>query len=319
MRKLEDLKSSLLKDEVDKFYVFYGDDFGIRKHYIEKLGSYFSQVTYLNSWTDIKDMISVKSLFNIRQLILVYDDTDFAKQDVGVIKSFIDSINNEWYCCVFIYDDVDFIKSSLYKNFDAFVTEFPAVQTNVAEEFVESVLNIPDNYKNELAVNCNNLYNNILLEADKIKNYADALNISQQQAYEDLMLKNQLLIHQVDFECDDFMNAVVTGNYKVLAYWCDVVTQYEEYDMFFYSITRMFNDFLICGLVKKYGEYDGSSRAYNYGLPWGRAKLLRTFNLPFDADYYFDSAFKVAEIDELVKSGRILKQNIINYFIINVI
>ena len=44
MRKLEDLKSSLLKDEVDKFYVFYGDDFGIRKHYIEKLGSYFSKI-----------------------------------------------------------------------------------------------------------------------------------------------------------------------------------------------------------------------------------------------------------------------------------
>ena len=81
----------------------------------------------------------------------------------------------------------------------------------------------------------------------------------------------------------------------------------------------MFNDFLIAGLIKKYGKYDGSSRAYNYGLPWGRAKEIRELDLPFEYTYYFDCAFKVSEIDELVKSGKILQNNLVDYFITNVI
>ena len=35
MRKLEDLKASILNNDIDKFYVFYGEDYGIRKYYVE--------------------------------------------------------------------------------------------------------------------------------------------------------------------------------------------------------------------------------------------------------------------------------------------
>ena len=42
MKKLEDLKKELLDNKVNKFYVFYGEDFGIRKHYINKISTYFT-------------------------------------------------------------------------------------------------------------------------------------------------------------------------------------------------------------------------------------------------------------------------------------
>ena len=32
MKRLEDLKEELLADKLQKFYVFYGEDYGIRKH-----------------------------------------------------------------------------------------------------------------------------------------------------------------------------------------------------------------------------------------------------------------------------------------------
>ena len=44
----------------------------------------------------------------------------------------------------------------------------------------------------------------------------------------------------------------------------------------------MFYDFLIAGLCKKYGKFDGSSRAYAYKLSWGRAKTIRDLDLIFD-------------------------------------
>ena len=37
MKKLEDLKQDLIDGRLRKFYVFYGEDYGIRKHYINKI------------------------------------------------------------------------------------------------------------------------------------------------------------------------------------------------------------------------------------------------------------------------------------------
>lgn len=319
MRKIEDLKVALINGNIDKFYCFYGEDFGIRKHYVQKLRTYFDRLQMLNSWKDVKGLVSTKSLFKMHQLIVLYNDMDFCNQSVTNIKSFIDAINIKDFSCLFIYDDVDFQKSNLFSDFADYITEFQAVQSNIAVEFVESELSLLDKSKEELAYNCNNLYNNILLEADKIKNYAQAMGITEQKAFEDLTIKNQLLIKQDEFQSNAFMNSVLVGNYTALAYWCDIVTQYDEYDLFFRSISRMFNDLLIAGLIVKYGVYDGSSRAYNYGLPWGRAKEIREMILPFEYDYYFDSAFKVAEMDGLVKSGKVSRMDIVDYFITNVI
>ena len=128
-----------------------------------------------------------------------------------------------------------------------------------------------------------------------------------------------MLLKQDDFQSDIFMNAILVGNHTTLAYWYNVVVQNDAYDLFFRSLSRMFNDFLIAGLIKKYDKYDGSSRVFNYGLPWGRAKEIRELDLVFDYDYYFDGAFKVAEIEGLIKQGKISRNDVVDYFITTVI
>jgi len=319
MKKLEDLKLDLLKDKFDKFYVFYGEDFGIRKHYIEKISTYFDKVVNVDSCSAVKDAVAVKSLFKTRKLYIIYNDLDFAMWSESAIKLFIDGINIDEYACICVYDWGKYKSSTLFEKFSEYVTEFQAVQLNIATEFVEGELDLLDKEKEELAFNCNNLYGTILLEADKIKSYANALKISQQQAYEDLLLKNQLVVKQVDFNSNEFMNSVLVGNYVELAYWYNLIVEFDEYDKFFWSISFMFNDFLIAGMLKKYGIYDGGSRAYNYGLPWGRVKELREYDLPFEYNYYYDCACKVSDMDAGIKQGSISRQNVVDYFLVNVI
>ena len=319
MKRLEDLKTDLLNDKYEKFYVFYGEDFGIRKHYIERLKTYFDSAVYLDSCSAVKDAISIKSLFKSKKLYIIYNDLDFAMWSEDAIKMFIDSININDYACICIYDSGNYLKSTLFEKFSEYITEFQAVQLNIAEEFVDAELNLLDTSKKELAFNCGNLYGTILIEADKIKSYADALGISHQQAYEDLMLKNQLNVKQTDFDNKDFMNAILSGNYRALAYWYQLIVEFNDYDKFFWSVPYMFNDFLIAGLLKRYGIYDGGSRAFKYGLPWGRVKEIRELNLPFEYNYYYDCACKVTEIDSGIKLGQILRQNVVDYFLVNVI
>jgi len=319
MRKLEDLKTDLLANKVDKFYVFFGEDVGIRKHYIDKISTYFQQKFTADTWYDIKPIVTSKSLFTIKQLLLVFNDEDFASQKSDDVKKFIDRLNYD-FTCIFIYDNPEFDKTNLFKNFEDYCTEFQAVQPNIAKEFVESELtSLNDDDEDELAYNCENLYSNILLEADKIKNYQNYTGISQQGAYETLRNKNQLLYKTRAFSSNEFMNSVLQGNYTNIAYWCEIAMQEENQDTFFKYLIAMFNDFLIAGLCKKYGKFDGSSRAYNYKLSWGRAKTIRDLNLIFDDKYYFDCAYMVAEMDSLVKKGRLERNKLVDYFLTKVI
>ena len=74
MRKLEDLKTDLLNDKLENFYIFFGSDVGIRKHYIDKISTYFSQKISVSDWNEIKSLSTTKSLFSLKQLFLVYND-----------------------------------------------------------------------------------------------------------------------------------------------------------------------------------------------------------------------------------------------------
>ena len=319
MRKLEDLKTDLLNNKVEKFYIFFGEDVGIKKHYIDKINTYFQQKIIADTWNDIKPIVTAKSLFTIKQLLLVFDDEDFAKQKPEEVKKFIDRLNDD-FTCIFVYDDPEFDKTNLFKNYEEYCTEFQSVQPNIAKEFVESELtDLSEPIEEELAYNCENLYSNILLEADKIKQYQQYTGVSQQGAYEALKNKNQLLYKSQEFSSREFMNNVLQGNYLNIAYWCEVAMQEENQDTFFKYLIGMFNDFLIAGLCKKYGKFDGSSRAYNYKLPWGRTKEIRDLNLIFNDDYYFDCAYMVAEIDYLVKSGNLARNKLVDYFLTKVI
>lgn len=319
MKRLEDLKTDLLADKVEKFYIFYGEDVGIRKHYIDRISTYFDDKLILDNWEVVRSTVSTKSLFKLKQLILVFNDEDFAKQPESEVTKLLMKLNGE-FTCIFIYDTDNFEKTALFKNFEQYVTNFQSVQDNIAKEFIESELDGLNNTSEEdMAFNCSNLYSNILLEADKIKEYQDYMGISQQSAYDALSVKNQLLSRDKEFSCNSFMDCVLQGDYINMAYWCDILMSSDNPDIFMKYLTFMFNDFLIAGLISANGYYDGSTRAYNYGLPWGRTKEIRDLKLKFDNEYYYTGAYKICEIDKLVKSGKLSRDKILDYFLSKVI
>lgn len=311
MKKLEDLKTELLNDQVNSFYVFYGEDYGIRRHYIQKISTYFKQVRYLDNCELITNLTMSKSLFRIKQLLIVHSDLEFCRQSETFINTFIHRLGTD-YTVILVYEE-PLENTTLFKKFGDYITYFPVVQDAIAKEFVESELNLFNDSIENLAYDCGNVYNNILLESDKIKNYASANNLSEQNAYESLYNKQQLLNKQEEFSSYIFMNDILLGNFSNVAYWTSIIR--SNPDKFFISLTSIFYDYLIAGLIKKYGKWDGSSRAYNYGLPWGRAKTIREFNIPYTEEQLFDTAYKVAELDSNVKFGLLNRDNIIDKFI----
>lgn len=311
MKKLEDLKVDILDGKLSKFYVFYGEDFGIRKHYINKISTFFSEPPqYTNDFKTIQISGGLRALFGSREkLVVIYGDEEFAKQSETDIQRFIDKLRD--FTCIFDYEE-PLPNTNLFKNFDQYITYFPIVQDNIAVEFVQSELKLDDNNTKQMAHNCANNYNNILLESDKVHSYGLSKQLSDQNAYEALKLKNQLLEKVDEFSVSDFMNDILLRNTHNFPYWYEVVK--NNSDKFFGSLTFMFNDFLIAALVKRYGKYKGSEYAYICKLSWNRTKVIREFFIPYDANYLYECAYKISGYDIDIKKGRIDREKLIDYF-----
>lgn len=250
MKKLQDLKQEILEGKINNFYVFYGEDYGIRKHYIDKLSTFFPSTITADKFEDIRDIIVSKSLFSIKRLIVIYDDRNFAKSSNEVISTFIKRLKD--YCVIFVYEE-ELPNTNLFKNFSDYITYFPIVQNNIALEFVEGEVSILQSNKEELIKNCENNYNNILLESNKIKNLSQAENITQENAYESLNLKGQLLEKYDEFNSNLFMNDVLSGLFTNIPYWFEIVNNNESNkDKFYFSLTSMLLDSLIAYLIVKY-------------------------------------------------------------------
>jgi hypothetical protein len=314
MKKLEDLKDELIQDKLCKFYVFYGEDYGIRKHYVEKIKSYFTSVKTVDSYEAVSVASKSKSLFKEENLYIIYGDEVFAdlKEDViaGFIKNLVD------HTCIMIYEE-PLTNTTLFKQFQNYITYFPVVELKVAEEFVDSELQLAKKASNDLAFNCGCNYNNILLESDKIRNYAQTSGLSLQNAYESLERKSQLLENYEAFNSGEFMNDVLTGSFSIMEFWTTVIAR--DVNKFYFSLSFMVNDFIIAGLLTMYGKWDGSNKAFAYGLNWGRVKEIRELEINLPPDYLFDCADRLAKVDMLVKTGKLQRTDLFDYFLTNVI
>lgn len=315
MKKLEDLKREILNNNIGKFYVFYGEDFGLRKHYIDRISKSFTKKSLVDSCNDVSSRTITKSLFKITTLYIVHGDVQFPRQNKNQIQTFINRLND---CAVILEYEEPLLNTTLFKEFSEYITYFPTVQKNIALEFIDSELKLSQECKEDMAYNCNNNYNNILLESDKIRNYASIRNLSEQNSYDALNSMGQLLYEYPEFECNIFMNYILSNNYTNIDLWIKLIKN-KYIDKFYMSLTSMFYDFLIAYLVRKYGRWDGSSRAYKYGLSWGRAKVIRDINLVQDADYYLDCAYRISGIDVKIKSGKLLREDVIDEFLSQVV
>lgn len=206
MKKLEELKKELINNQIGKFYVFYGEDYGIRRHYIEKIKTNFSIIRYFDNCEAIARLTQGASLFKMKQLLLVHSDLNFINESKEFIETFIKRL--DVYTVILIYESLP-TTCNLYKYFENYITKFPNVQDDIAQEFVKSEVNLYKDDIVEIAKDCHNDYNNILLETDKIKQYAEANNMSLQNSYETLYNRKQMLIQDEPFNIQDFMNGIL--------------------------------------------------------------------------------------------------------------
>jgi len=187
MKMLQDLKEEILNNKINRVYVFFGEDYGLRKHYINKLAEAYTEVKVIDDAFKLGEVSSNNSLFEVPTLYIVYNDIEFAKDTTQHIDNFFTKIGKD-KIVIFDYEELP-ENTTLFKEYQDLITNFPNVKDNIALEFVDSEVTLNQSSKEELAFNCNNNYNSILLETDKIKSYKLASSLSEQKSFEELSIR----------------------------------------------------------------------------------------------------------------------------------
>ncbi len=279
MKNIKDLKEDILKKEAGNVFLFNGNEWAVKKHYIEKISEDYPVVKYLRDTVELVDNISTRGRLRKKTLYVVPHDLDFIKASAKDIKSVLDKAEKAKDGIIWVYSTE--LTKSFTEHFDKYITEFEEVEEDIFKELVLHEMKLQPDHVNKLSANCKRNYGMALLEIDKIRNYAQYENVSNDVAFEDLYM-NHLLIEEKDiFNCQEFMNHLILKDFMGLEHSLKCLYD-SNFENVWYHLEEMINDFKILYCFIKFGKWDGGSKAYNEEkLYWGRIKELRDFILPW--------------------------------------
>ena len=310
MLRLEDLKQQILDSQINNLYIFYGEDYAIRKHYIKKIAELFSETLYFETYSEAKSTSSKSALFKVKRLMVIDSDEEFLNIEETTANNLIVNLEDDVY--IFIYND-DITKTNLFKFLEPYVTKFPAVSENIAMEFIEDAVRLSETDRRALAYECNNLYGNILLETDKIKQYSKAKGVSEETAYKTLVAKKQMIDRIMLFDSDLFMEDYLTGNNRNYYLWIKIIE--NDINGFVRAFSNMYRDLLTGAFIKQYGKWTGGEKAFSTGMFWGRIKILRELDICVSYDILYAKAYEMCCLESDYKNGIVNADNLVTVFI----
>lgn len=314
MKLLIDLKRELVEEKLEKLYIFTGKEHTIRRIYLEKIFSLKGNHKYCESVSNIFQELSKKSLIPMDYVYYCYNDEDFLKQKKETMEKLTELLKKSNSIVVLVFEDID-TTSTIYKTFSDNFTSFDFVQDEIARKYVKKELDCPNYIAHEIAYNCNNDYGKILFECDKIKNFkydSRFMNESQQMrsekdhtidAFEYLVMSKMLFEKREAPTPEEVSEAFIKRDKKKFTEY-HYVFKYLELDILYYlpDIYDTVNIMLMC---KMYGKWDGSSKAYNAGLYWGRVKKIREYVTPYSVDDLLNILEVLQRLDSDIRLGNI--------------
>ena len=163
---IQDIQKQIISKQLDNVYIFVGEEIAIEKIYINKLAQINDmQIEYVDSYIQIKNRLKSTNLFNETKLYVVIDDNEFTKAELiwGQLD-YLESPN----IIVFKYNTLD-KRSKFYKHYENKIVEFNKLSDDVLTHYIQKEIPLNNENCKKLINICNNNYNQILLEIDKMK------------------------------------------------------------------------------------------------------------------------------------------------------
>lgn len=208
---IQTVHKQIMTSQIDKFYIFYGEECAVRDVYIDKIVEKCKSKIVCHSYPEVYLKLTHKSLLSNGGCIVVYNDKNMTKEPKQV-QSIIKAVKNSKYAVILVYDTLD-KRSKMYKQFEDYLVEFNPINTSVLVKHIKNLIpSISESAATRLSEVCENNYNRILLECDKVCTYMKIKSgITADDAVREL-LSSGVIYQPIGDITFDFVNAIVSRN-----------------------------------------------------------------------------------------------------------
>lgn len=205
-----ELNESIRKNIIPNLIIMYGEDYGVMNIYINQIKSRFSDIFVSDDVVSIYQKLSGVSLISGgNRLYVIHNDDDFI-----ISESLWENLeNNLQYVdahLILKYDKID-SRSKFYKRFSGSIVLFDRLNDQVLKKYVSNMVKLKSNAVDFLMNGCNYNYGKILLEVDKIKNYAQAMNVDDNTAFIQCLSEGAFSLSS-NGSIYDFVNSILSNN-----------------------------------------------------------------------------------------------------------
>lgn len=189
--ELSAVKAQIKNRKVSNFYIFTGEETQVQNIYINKIADVTgSSIVFADSLTEIYSNLFSRSLFDKNSCYVILDDEDFITNDKlwDIQLKIKDGVT-----LILKYTNID-KRSRFYNRFKNIIVEFNHLSENVMIKHIRKEIDLSESNCKRLIGLCESDWGRILIEVDKIKNYADALKLDDEIAFRELL--NQKAIYQ---------------------------------------------------------------------------------------------------------------------------
>lgn len=322
--KLPDLQKQIVSKNIDHVLLLFGEEVAIMDIYLDKI--------YKVTGGDVLRFDSVKEAYaklvqrrittGNSRVFVVRDDKDFFKADKEWAKVFNAAENSADYL-ILIYSSMD-RRSKFYKQNQEKLCEFEKLSSTMLAGYIDKLLpGMSASEKEQFAQVCECNYSRILLEADKVKHYAHALDdkaahipmsIDYGMCFQKL-LKQGVIYQPIGDITFLFTDAILTRNIKDTAKYLQQAKAIGESEILTLSV--LYNGFKQILMVQGLGR-DQSEPSKRTGLtPW-QVKMAKEKQGHYSIAELVNALKVIRFVEKGIKTGAIDADVAVEYVIVNI-
>lgn len=204
---LSTLKTHIKAKSLEPLYIFTGPEVGVMDIYIEQMAKVKDAVvTRLDGIEDLAKKMHKGSIVKNACIYILRDSKEFIQDNELALK--IKQKNALTGApLILIYTSID-KRSKFYKTFQDTIVDFQPLKPEILIKYAQKEIYLTEESYNKLMEICEYDYSRILLEVDKIKRYAEAVDCKQELAFRTLLAEGAIFQPPKD-AVFDFVDAVL--------------------------------------------------------------------------------------------------------------
>lgn len=306
---LFELKQKLKNNELDKFYVFYGEEYTVLETYVDKIvkASGLSRKS-LYSVTDISSSLRANNIFGSSYVYVIREDRNFMVNPNlwDIVKN-----NNSRHILIFIYSNID-KRSRFYSSNEDYVVEFIKLSPEVILKHIMNDYQISSEYGIKIINRCDNDYGKILLNLKKLKILAMINNTTINEIYPEAIKENLIPISNTDI-LSDFSECILDADINNVWLFLKLLRNNNEASIKLLGI--IYNNLRSLMLVQACSSKNISQKT---GLDDWLAKKLLNYTNVYDISTLVKSLSFLRESEVGLKSGNIDEDMVLENCLVNI-